>query len=122
MIGKGSKYKLYDKIRSIAIEKKYHLDFINGMEDHIHCLLSLSTVQNVSTIAKDLKGGSSNWVNENNLGDGMFNWQDGYSAFSVSPGNVIKVRNYIRNQEKHHLGMSYSDELEKLKKMSNLVK
>lgn len=40
-----------------------------------------------------------------------FEWQKGYAAFSVSPSLVETVRNYIRNQQQHHRGRSFEEEL-----------
>jgi putative transposase len=45
LIHTGFKNQLYSEIRSIAEEKGYYLDFINGMEDHVHCLLSFQSVR-----------------------------------------------------------------------------
>ena len=114
MIHQKLKYALYNKIRSIAEEKQYHLDCINGIADHVHLLISLNPKFSISTIVKDLKGISYLWVNENNFTEKHFSWQDGYAAFSVSPSNVQRVRQYIFNQEKHHHTMSFEDELKKL--------
>jgi putative transposase len=118
----GLRFKLYDAIRTIAEGKGYHLDFINGVEDHLHCLISLAPKFSISEVAKQIKGASSRWVNENSLMEGLFEWQDGYAAISVSPSNIQKVRNYIRNQESHHQTLSFHEELEKFKKMTIVIK
>ncbi len=120
LITKKLKYKLYDKIRMISEDRDYYLDHINGIEDHIHCLFSLKPKFSVSEVAKNVKGASSFWVNENKIIDEYFDWQNGFSAFSVSPSHVNRVRNYIRNQEKHHTEINYTDEIRKLKGLSEL--
>ena len=106
---------MYTKIREIAIENDYHLDFINGVADHVHCLISIKPSQSISDVSKYLKGGSSRWINDGNFAETYFDWQDGFAAFSVSPGNLNNVRNYIKNQEKHHHEMTFKDELVMLK-------
>jgi len=115
------RFKLYDEMRAIAKEKEYHLDFVNGTADHIHCLLSLKTNRTISDVAKNLKGGSSHWLNESHWIDENFDWQDGYAAISVSPSNVPQVRNYIKNQEIHHAAFSFDEEMELLKKKSRVL-
>ena len=115
IIGNDVRYKLYDYIRKVAIENDIYLDFINGIEDHVHCLISLKTTQRVCDIAKILKGNSSFWINDNNLIKGGFDWQDGYAVVSVSPSNVQRVRNYIKNQEIHHKDQTVDTELKQLK-------
>ncbi|MFK7908067.1 MAG: IS200/IS605 family transposase [Chitinophagales bacterium] len=109
------KYKLYDHIRKVSKDKGYHLDFINGVTDHVHLLYSLKPNQLISTLVKDIKGNTWSWVNDHQHSETYFTWQDGYAAISVSPSNVPKVRNYIRNQEIHHHRMSFEEELDGLK-------
>jgi putative transposase len=118
IISQKLKYKLYDQIREICIDKTYHLDFINGIEDHIHLLISLSPKFSVSNVVKDIKGVSQRWVVESGLIEEYFEWQDGYAVVSVSPYNVQRVRNYIRNQEKHHKKMTAEDELNNIKELA----
>ncbi len=43
-----------------------------------------------------------------------FHWQAGYGAFSVSPHHIDALAQYIANQQKHHLGESYQDEMRRL--------
>jgi REP element-mobilizing transposase RayT len=63
---------------------------------------------------KDLKGTSSFWINEEKLIKDYFQWQDGYSAFSVSPFMLEKIRKYIVNQEEHHKNIHYNQEINNL--------
>ena len=102
IISKELKYKLYNHIRLNAKKKGIHIDHINGMENHIHLLVSLNGEQCPSKIAFFIKGESSRWVNKNNLCETKFEWQNEYMAFSVSPTAVPRLRKYIRNQEAHH--------------------
>ncbi len=39
-----------------------------------------------------------------------FSWQEGYGAFSVSPSQVPVVKEYIRNQERHHRKRCFEEE------------
>jgi hypothetical protein len=43
-----------------------------------------------------------------------FEWQGGYSDFSVSKSNIEQVQKYIANQEEHHRKISFQDELRTL--------
>lgn len=40
----------------------------------------------------------------------MFEWQNGYDAFSVSPTAVEDVRRYIKNQKEHHRRIDFKKE------------
>lgn len=83
---------------------------INGYSDHCHCLVSLGSNQNIEKIVQLLKGESSYWINKNQLTKDTFSWQDEYFAVSVSESMLEPVRNYIKNQEKHHKRKSFTEE------------
>jgi REP element-mobilizing transposase RayT len=57
-----------------------------------------------------IKGESSFWVNKQNIITQKFEWQDEYIGLSVSESAIEKVRQYIANQEQHHLKKSYDQE------------
>ena len=57
-----------------------------------------------------IKGESSIWINKEGLITEHFGWQDEYFAVSVSESQVDAVRNYIRNQEKHHQKVTFQEE------------
>jgi len=40
----------------------------------------------------------------------LFQWQEGFAAFSVSQSNLERVEDYIRDQEIHHRRMSFTEE------------
>jgi len=104
------KFKLYDKLRDIARDKGYYLDFVNGVEDHVHLLVGLHPKFAIADVVKNLKGISHHWIRKNNLSEEYFHWQDGYAAISVSPDRVSVVRGYIRRQEQHHKKISFDEE------------
>ncbi|MEO6391361.1 MAG: IS200/IS605 family transposase [Pyrinomonadaceae bacterium] len=102
--------KVFQHIRENAKTKEIHLDFIGGYTDHVHCLISLGSGQEIENIIRLIKGESSLWVNKIKLTRGKFGWQDEYFAVSVSPSLVPGVRRYIANQEEPHSTKSFSDE------------
>lgn len=63
---------------------------------------------------RELKRSSSKWLKTLDTPVKDFQWQNGYGAFSVSPGYLSRVRSYIANQEKHHEKRSFEDELKDL--------
>ncbi len=109
---KELRIKVWKHIKQNAEEKDIFIDVVNGYSDHCHCLVSLSTNQTIEKIVQLIKGESSFWINKNNLTEDKFAWQDEYFAVSVSESIKDKVRNYIINQEKHHLIKSFSEEYE----------
>lgn len=85
-----------------------------GMPDHVHLLLSLRTTPSLAEVVKNVKGGSSRWMNQRSKDGDRFGWQDGYGAFTVSPSQLDVVRRYIQRQEEHHRRITMADEWELL--------
>ena len=87
---------------------------INGMPDHVHILFLLNSQKNIAEVMKQLKGGSSYQINQQDLIKYKFAWQVGYGAFSVSESGIEKVKEYIKNQEIHHQKLTFQEEYERL--------
>lgn len=102
--------KVWNHIRANAKEKGIYVDFVNGYSDHCHCLVSLGSDQSLQQVMQMIKGESSYWINKNRLTKEKFRWQDEYYAVSVSESNIDRVREYIKNQEKHHHKKSFQEE------------
>jgi putative transposase len=81
------------------------------MPDHVHILAKLKPKLAVSDVVRDIKSGSSKWINESQRSRERFAWQDGFGAFTVSFSQVARVRRYIENQEEHHRGIDFKNEL-----------
>lgn len=110
LLDKPIRSKIFSHITENAIAKNIYIDFINGYIDHVHILVSLNADQSVSNIVQLIKGESSYWVNKNRLTLEKFEWQDDYFAVSVSESGIDKVRDYIKNQEKHHKKKTFQEE------------
>ncbi len=103
--------KVFQHVKQNAAEKDIWLDSVNGWQEHAHCLISLGREQSISKVAQLLKGESSFWINQNELTENKFFWQDDYWAVGVSESHLLSVRNYIHNQEVHHSKKSFTEEL-----------
>jgi putative transposase len=120
LLVEGKRKRIFEHIRTSALAKGYYLDMINGVEDHVHCLVALQPNCALSKMVNDLKGESSRWINDGELLDEPFGWQDGYGAFSVSHQNVPAVRAYIKKQAEHHRKVSYQDEINQIKLLAQI--
>jgi REP element-mobilizing transposase RayT len=111
LLGKPAAAKLSAHLYEYANEKGIYMkiNFVNA--DHTHVLVDLPASMAIEEVVQLLKGGSSHWVNENNLVPGKFGWQRGYGAFSVSHSAVDEVCAYIANQEEHHRKKTFAEEL-----------
>lgn len=105
---------LWKHIKENAIKKGVFVDYVNGYEDHCHCLISLGSEQTISKVMQLIKGESAFWFNNQKFISEKFQWQDEYFAVSVSESSIEKVRNYIKNQESHHYKKSYQDEFNEM--------
>ena len=110
ILTKDIREKIFEHIKENGKRKNIYVDFVNGYIDHVHCLVSLNAEQSIAKVAQLLKGESSFWANKNNLCKDKLLWQDEYFAISVSESEVDKVREYIKNQEKHHSNKTFAQE------------
>jgi putative transposase len=83
---------------------------VGGVADHVHILASIPAKISLSDAVRTIKSNSSKWMHETKSVQ-VFQWQEGYSAFTVSESNREAVIRYIENQEEHHRRSSYQDEL-----------
>ena len=105
---------VFHHIRKNAKEKNIHIDFVNGHNDHVHCLVSLNNNQAISEVVQLIKAESAFWINESRLCPEKFEWQDEYFAISVSEAGINAVREYIKNQEMHHAAKTFQEEYDEL--------
>lgn len=102
--------ELWQHIRENGKSKGIFIDFVNGHKEHCHCLISLGKEQTISKIIQLVKGESAFWFNKQNFIKEKLEWQDEYFAVSVSQSGLDNVRNYIKNQEEHHLKKTFQQE------------
>lgn len=107
---------LFKHMRDYANDGGYDIDYINGVSDHVHCLLSLKANQSLSDALGLIKGESSYWINKNHLTEEKFSWQSEFYAASVGTVQLKNLREYIKNQEAHHRKMNFQTEMLKLEK------
>lgn len=99
---------MWQHIKENANAKGIFIDFVNGYQEHCHCLVSLGTEQTISKVMQLIKGESAYWFNKQNFIPEKLEWQDEYFAVSVSKSMLNKVREYIKNQEAHHSEKHFS--------------
>jgi putative transposase len=91
---------------------------IGGPGDHAHVLASLRATHTIAEIVRQMKRGSSEWIHRH--GVRQFQWQEGYAAFTVSPSQVSKVKQYIANQVEHHRRKTFEEEYRELLRLSGI--
>jgi REP element-mobilizing transposase RayT len=88
-------------LKSTALE-------IGGVADHVHILAKLPPTIPVADLREKLKANTSKGAKSVRRG---FGWQEGYSAFSVSESQVVRVRHCIKKQQEHNARVSSRGEL-----------
>ena len=110
LIEPDHKEEIYKYITGIVTNQGQKMLQINGVADHVHLLIGMKPNIALSDIVRDVKAGSSKFINEKRWIKGKFNWQEGFGAFSYGHSQLDKVIQYIRDQEKHHRQNSFKDE------------
>ena len=114
------KERLYQYITSIIQHFDHKMLIINGMPDHLHFLIGMRPNQSIANLMQDVKASSSKWINEQNMSNEKFFWQEGYGAFSYSKSQLPAVIRYIENQEEHHKTRSFKEEYVKILEELNI--
>jgi REP element-mobilizing transposase RayT len=99
-------------ITGIVNNNACQLYAIYANPDHVHFLISRSPSIDEQTLSTIIENSSGNFINENNLCVGRFEWQKTAAAFSVSKGDVDTVCKYILNQKIHHHNQTFAEEYE----------
>jgi len=79
-----------------------HLYRVNGVEDHVHLLMSLHPSVALADFIKDLKIASSRWIKDGQVFPEFEAWQEGYGAFTHSLAEKDRLIEYIKRQPEHH--------------------
>ena len=85
-----------------------------GVADHVHLICRLGKEATLVLLLRELKRDSSKWIKENYAKLGAFQWQQGYGAFSVSPTQLSRVVEYVKNQDEHHREVSFQEEFRRI--------
>ena len=99
--------------KSMALNSPVHA--INGVADHIHVAVSISTSLSVADWVKNVKGVSSHEVNAtfNDLPT-QFRWQSGYSVRTFAASALPVICEYIARQKEHHREHTLIERLERV--------
>jgi putative transposase len=110
LISEMHREELQKFITGIVFNRNQKMLAIYAMPDHIHILIGFKPNMSISDLVRDIKAGSSKFINDSKWINGKFNWQEGFGAFSYSKSHLDNVVKYIMNQKEHHNKKSFKEE------------
>ncbi|MEA3392106.1 MAG: IS200/IS605 family transposase [Candidatus Marinimicrobia bacterium] len=116
VLTENNQIRLYSYIKQIVENKNCKLYAIDGIEDHVHILVSIRADISISDFIKDAKVSSSVFIKREKLFPYFKSWATGYSIFTRSYESLDTLIKYIENQKKHHKNKSYYEEYGELLK------
>jgi len=110
LISESFREQLQKFITGILQNRGQKMLAIYCMPDHTHIFTGLTPTLALSDLVRDIKAGSSKFINDKKLVRGKFNWQQGFGGFSYSRSQIDTVVKYILNQKEHHKERSFKEE------------
>lgn len=115
-------YSVEMAITQQFIEMGCHIHLLKCHLDHVHVLFEYYGEAGLPSIFKQVKGASSYYLNSDGLIPESLYWEKGYDCYSVSPNKLNEVIAYINDQVEYHKLISYTEEIERLRKNAGLIK
>ena len=114
ILDRETRPRLHAYLATVARNADCEAYRVGGVSDHVHLALRLSRTISIAELMETLKTTSSKWVKK--LGPALsgFAWQRGYGCFSLSPGKIPDLCDYIEGQEEHHRTRSFQEEFRNL--------
>jgi len=113
---KENRTKLFKYIWGLLENKNCHLYRVNGVEEHLHIVTHLHPTIALSDLIKDIKLSTIQFIKSEKLFPNFDGWQEGYGAFTHSLSDKDRLIEYVKNQEEHHMKVSFKEEYIKLLK------
>jgi len=89
------------------------------MPNHVHIFIGYNPSVLLPDLIRDVKTGTTTFINQEKWFKTKFFWQEGYGAFSYSRSHISSVCKYIENQPLHHKKKTFRAEyLDFLKKFN----
>lgn len=117
LIPKEHREELHKYITGICSHLNQKMLAVFARPDHAHMLVGLRPNIALSDFVRDIKAGSSRFINDKRWCRSQFHWQTGFGAFSYARKDVENVIQYILNQDEHHKHETFKEEFIQLFKV-----
>ncbi len=99
----GIEKDMYAYLVSKTAEMGCYVHAINGVEDHIHLVISIPPKHSVAWVVKTLKGAGSHCVNYTlRPYEDHFDWQRGYGYLTLGESQCPRAVSYVAFQKERH--------------------
>ena len=102
---------VYRFIWKQVTDLKCELIRIGGIQNHIHLFINLHPSVALATLMQNIKSRSSGWMKSDGRFPDFSGWAADYYACTLAPEGKRNLMEYIKTQEKHHLGVALNEEL-----------
>jgi len=93
---------LHGLLRGKAVGLGAEVFALNGMEDHVHLVVSIPPKLAVADFIGKVKGSASARINKTGLLNRPFFWQEEYAVLSFDRKRLPRYVTYVQNQKTHH--------------------
>jgi putative transposase len=93
---------VHDLLRGKAIGLGATVFALNGMEDHVHLVVSVPPKLALSEFIGKVKGSTSTRFNKSGMMNRPLRWQEEYAVLSFDAKRLPQYVGYVRNQKAHH--------------------
>ena len=112
---------LFGYIVGMLKKRNCHPYQVGGYGNHVHIVTHLSPTINLADLVREIKKATHEMMVRDKKSFPHFpGWQVGYGAFTYHISMKPVLINYVLNQEQHHKGVSFREEMIQLLK-DNLV-
>jgi putative transposase len=104
---------VYGTIITKATKLGAYVHALNGIEDHVHLVVTIPPTIALSNFIGQIKGTSSRMANAmpREIHE-PFGWQDEFGALSFSERDLPAVVRYVQLQQQHHASNTLNERLE----------
>ena len=92
---------------------RVHIYALNGMQDHVHLVVSLPATLSASDFMEAVKGTSAHYINHLPGQLNCLYWQPGYGLLTFAQHDLERIVTYVENQKRHHNDGKLSPKMER---------
>ena len=103
---------LFGYIVGMLKKRNCHPYQVGGYGNHVHIVTHLSPTINLADLVREIKKATHEMMVRDKKSFPYFpGWQVGYGAFTYHISMKPVLINYVLNQEQHHKGVSFREEM-----------